>query len=571
MTVNGERDILGLWAGDGSEGAKFWLAVLTEIKNRGAEDVCILVCDGLKGVSRLGHHGLAADHGAGVPAARDPQHLPVCLPPGGRWVRREVLPAKGGTVLALAVNRAGTRAYSAGDDGIVTSWDLTDREGFGAQIRTPQVRGVDPTALIVIGDPMLAGRTGDWVVPVQQWERVERQGPIFAVFVDPRTREAVGSVRASVRPPVGFPRETVSLSPNGRLVAVTTMFSTAVIDVDHHRVVHQITLPSVPAAVATDGETVHNVAEPVAASAWSSDGRRLFLATQGARGAGRRGAVVVVDTATWLPVDRVLPPGDADSVAVSPDGRIIVLGTQSGDVVLAEAGTYQLKHRLHVDDRYSKVSFSADDTRLAVGAGRRLNVWDPRTGEPVFATVASVVAAVPACDGCPTATPLSTAATTDRSPSSTPTHRFSAASASRSSPTPAQGTYTSPRCPTAGSPSSGATAPSARPGKASCTRSPRPTGWPTPARSSGVTSPGTSGRPTCPAGPTAGHAAAEPDQPSQLSPAGRRCPELPDASAPVIGHFLAITSALTPSREPKPRTGPERTKSSEHLRTSALT
>jgi hypothetical protein len=50
VTVNGERDILGLWAGDGSEGAKFWLSVLTEIKNRGVEDVCILVCDGLKGL-----------------------------------------------------------------------------------------------------------------------------------------------------------------------------------------------------------------------------------------------------------------------------------------------------------------------------------------------------------------------------------------------------------------------------------------------------------------------------------------------------------------------------------------
>jgi transposase-like protein len=50
VTVNGERDILGLWAGDGSEGAKFWLAVLTEVKNRGVEDVCIVVCDGLKGL-----------------------------------------------------------------------------------------------------------------------------------------------------------------------------------------------------------------------------------------------------------------------------------------------------------------------------------------------------------------------------------------------------------------------------------------------------------------------------------------------------------------------------------------
>ena len=46
VTVKGERDILGLWAGEGSEGAKFWLAVLTEIKNRGVEDVCLVVCDG---------------------------------------------------------------------------------------------------------------------------------------------------------------------------------------------------------------------------------------------------------------------------------------------------------------------------------------------------------------------------------------------------------------------------------------------------------------------------------------------------------------------------------------------
>lgn len=50
VTVNGERDILGLWAGDGGEGAKFWLSVLTDIKNRGVADVCIVVCDGLKGL-----------------------------------------------------------------------------------------------------------------------------------------------------------------------------------------------------------------------------------------------------------------------------------------------------------------------------------------------------------------------------------------------------------------------------------------------------------------------------------------------------------------------------------------
>jgi putative transposase len=50
VTVDGCRDILGLWAGDGGEGAKFWLSVLTELRNRGVEDVCMVVCDGLKGL-----------------------------------------------------------------------------------------------------------------------------------------------------------------------------------------------------------------------------------------------------------------------------------------------------------------------------------------------------------------------------------------------------------------------------------------------------------------------------------------------------------------------------------------
>ncbi len=50
VTVDGNRDILGLWAGDGGEGAKYWQQVLTEIKNRGVADVLMLVCDGLKGL-----------------------------------------------------------------------------------------------------------------------------------------------------------------------------------------------------------------------------------------------------------------------------------------------------------------------------------------------------------------------------------------------------------------------------------------------------------------------------------------------------------------------------------------
>src|SRR5699024_3680038 len=44
VILAGRKDVLGLWAGTGSEGAKFWLSVLTDIKTRGVTDVFFLVC-----------------------------------------------------------------------------------------------------------------------------------------------------------------------------------------------------------------------------------------------------------------------------------------------------------------------------------------------------------------------------------------------------------------------------------------------------------------------------------------------------------------------------------------------
>jgi putative transposase len=51
VDLAGHKDVLGLWAGTGGgESAKFWLHVLTELKNRGVTDVFFIVCDGLKGL-----------------------------------------------------------------------------------------------------------------------------------------------------------------------------------------------------------------------------------------------------------------------------------------------------------------------------------------------------------------------------------------------------------------------------------------------------------------------------------------------------------------------------------------
>jgi putative transposase len=48
VTLEGERDVLGLWFQE-TEGAKFWMQVLTELKQRGVRDILICCVDGLKG------------------------------------------------------------------------------------------------------------------------------------------------------------------------------------------------------------------------------------------------------------------------------------------------------------------------------------------------------------------------------------------------------------------------------------------------------------------------------------------------------------------------------------------
>ena len=46
--MDGEKELLGMWC-NVTEGAKFWLSVLTELKNRGVQDVLVCCCDGLTG------------------------------------------------------------------------------------------------------------------------------------------------------------------------------------------------------------------------------------------------------------------------------------------------------------------------------------------------------------------------------------------------------------------------------------------------------------------------------------------------------------------------------------------
>lgn len=48
VTMDGVKEVLGMWAAE-TEGAKFWLGILTELKNRGVRDILVACVDGLKG------------------------------------------------------------------------------------------------------------------------------------------------------------------------------------------------------------------------------------------------------------------------------------------------------------------------------------------------------------------------------------------------------------------------------------------------------------------------------------------------------------------------------------------
>ena len=82
VTPEGTKDILGLWI-ETSEGAKFWLRVTNELKNRGVNDILIAVVDGLKGSGR-NQRGIPANDRPDLRRASHSQFHGFCLMEGAK-------------------------------------------------------------------------------------------------------------------------------------------------------------------------------------------------------------------------------------------------------------------------------------------------------------------------------------------------------------------------------------------------------------------------------------------------------------------------------------------------------
>ena len=306
------------------------------------------------------------------------------IQPDGEWTAVEQLPGHTGNVYLAAAGGVDGRVMTAAEDGTLIGWDLDGEEGFGSPYPDLGERWISNRLEVVAADRLV-------VAPARSLDRsvaTVNGVPLDAVFLDPRTGEEVATV------PVGATRAqpslggSVSVSPDGRLVAVTTIWRTKVINVRKRKVVATIKLPPLPPAYLAE---LPNAA--VWASAWSPDGSRLLLGTLGSSGTRSRdnahtvlGDLVVVDTTSWRVERRVVVPGGIRVLQWSPDRTVLAVG-QAGiaTVTLFDSSLRQQRVvELRPSDYPFDLAFSADGSRLAVGGAEgRVSVLDTARWELV--------------------------------------------------------------------------------------------------------------------------------------------------------------------------------------------
>ncbi len=307
----------------------------------------------------------------------------------GLWSQRETLGGHSGGVTAAELSPDGRTLYTAARDQTVIGWDVSADAGFGSAY--PGLAGrwianrpetVVPGRLVVAPTRPLSRLGDDGVVPAADTFTVS------ATFLDPATGRVVDQVRVGRTFEGPLMGSSVAVSPDGRMVAVTSSFATTVLDTRTRERLGRVVLP--PAG----DEFPH---ELVWAAGWSRDGARLLLGAEGDVEEGHDGGLVVVDPVTWAVRRRVQLGSNVQVMEQSPDGRLLAVGeSPSGDasgpevVQVLDAATLETltSMRLTDDDFTHDLSFSPDGGRLAVGGALGLlSVFDVSTGamahEPV--------------------------------------------------------------------------------------------------------------------------------------------------------------------------------------------
>jgi transposase-like protein len=202
VDLEGQRDVLGHWMGDGAEGANFWLSVVTDLQTRGVEDIFIACIDGLTGfkdailavfprthIQRCVIHQVR--HSLTYIAWKDRKAFTADLKAIYQAPTREAAETK---LLQLAERWGGTyavavRSWENNWEDLATMFDYPPDirrliyttntvEGYNRQLRkVTKTKGAFPSGEAARKLLFLVNRdiTRKWTAPVHNWTRILNQ------------------------------------------------------------------------------------------------------------------------------------------------------------------------------------------------------------------------------------------------------------------------------------------------------------------------------------------------------------------------------------------------------------
>jgi WD40 repeat protein len=312
-------------------------------------------------------------------------------PSTGRWSRGEELVGHGGQLMEVELDPRGRTLFTLSLNATIAEWDLSGDAGFGSTYPALAGRWVaNRPQTIEPGQRVVAPtRPGsDFSTPVFAPETLS----VAATFFEPETGRVVDQVVVGDTLGEATSGSSVAVSPDRRMVAVTSGLATTVLDAHTRDVLGTISLPP---RSNTLGRSLP--AELVWCAGWTPDGSRLLIGAEGdvsdtpdLRGSPGVGALVVVDSATWE-VQRRIETGSApQAIETSPDGRLIAVAMNRAEVQILDAVTLERLRTVPLGgiDWPADLSFSPDGSRLAVGGfGRLLHILDTATWRPVHEPV----------------------------------------------------------------------------------------------------------------------------------------------------------------------------------------
>ena len=295
----------------------------------------------------------------------------------GMWSQHEALVGHSGNVEQIEVVDGGRTLLTTSGDGQQISWDLTADAGFGSTYRGLDDRWVASRVGVVVPGELVVAPTRLTSKSPREFggQPAEDTASVAATFLDPRTGRVVDQVVVGDTLAGASEGSSVAVSPDARLVAVTSVFGATVLDTRTREVLARIKLPRTASSPSGDPATL------VWCAAWSTDGSRLLLGYQGADGE-RDGGIAVVATSTWKVVDRVNLHGSPAVMEWNRDrSRLAVSMNFEGKIVLLDPALRVRRTIKFADDAEAwDLSFSPDGKLLAAsGTNGTVSVRDTST------------------------------------------------------------------------------------------------------------------------------------------------------------------------------------------------